>query len=225
VAPRTRAPEATMLRLFMIAVLVLSASACLAATETQTFSVSNGGLTDFYATLDIPQHDSDLLGELLQVTLDFEAVIDGYFYYENLGGGTGGYQINENTWTFTATVLGDTPVNASNTMTHPLTLVDPFDGVEDYAGASGATVPYVDSAAGSAVWLPADAGFSSFEGAATVPVDVATTIWTSYTTYGSPSRSGLHTDTTWTVTVTYEYDPASVPAEGESWGRLKALYR
>ena len=86
-------------------------------------------------------------------------------------------------------LVGDT-----GTMSTPLVFPTAFDGVEDYAGTSGATVPYGDTASASGIYLPADTGFAGFKGTVTLPMDVATTIWTSYSTCGGLTRSGLHTD-------------------------------
>lgn len=209
--------------LALVAVLAIP-SVTPAETEIQTVSVANGGLTDFYATLDIPQFDT-VKGELLNVTIQVAATLDGYFYYENLGTGTGGYRILENTWTFAAALQGVSLVGDTGTMSTPLVFLTAFDGIEDYAGTSGATVPYGDTASASGIYLPADAGFAGFQGTATLPMDVATTIWTSYSAYGGTTHSGLHTDASWTVTVAYEYVPASVASENLTWGGVKTLFR
>lgn len=51
-----------MLRLLTMICILAAAAGALAVTETQTLTVSNGGQTDFYATLDIPQHDAATKG-------------------------------------------------------------------------------------------------------------------------------------------------------------------
>ncbi len=213
-----------LLPILALAVLFGASSLIAAETETQTVTVSANGLMDLYATLDIPQFDP-IKGELLNVTLSVAGTLDGYFFYENLGAGTGGYRILDNTWNFAATLQGASLVADTGTMTTPLVLLTAFDGVEDYAGTSGATVPYSDTTAASGFYLPADAGFAGFQGTATLPLAVATTIWTSYSVYGSPTRSGLHTDASWTATVTYEYVPAAVGVQELTWGGVKSLFR
>jgi hypothetical protein len=136
----------------------------------------------------------------------------------------GGYRINENTWNFSADFQGGSLIATGETVTEPLTFVDAYDGVTDYDGPSGATVPYHGTATTTVGYLPGDADFWDFEGLGTLPLDVATNIFSSYTVYGSPTTSGLHTETTWTATVTYTYDPA-VAAETKTWGEVKSLYR
>lgn len=214
-----------MTRLLTI-LLVLAAAACAqAAVETHTVTVSNNGLTDFYATLDIPQHNVALEGDLVSVEIAITADIDGYFFVENLGAGGGGWQINELTWTFTGDMLGGNVLSHSTTVTQPFTSLTAYDGVTDYAGTSGATFPYHEDNAAALNWMPGDAGFASFDGTGTVPLDVATTVWTSHTVYGGSNTSGFSTNTTWTATVTYTYDPLSVATEVSSWGRVKTLFR
>lgn len=213
-----------LLPFFALAALLAASSVALAATEIETVSVSANGLTDLHATLNIPQFDP-VKGALLNVTIQVAATLDGYFYYENLGTGTGGYRILENTWTFAAALQGVSLVGDTGTMSTPSVLLTAFDGIEDYAGTSGATVPYSDTASASGIYLPADAGFAGFKGTATLPMAVATTIWTSYSAYGGLTHSGLHTDAGWTVTVSYEYVPATVAVENLTWSGVKSLFR
>lgn len=212
-----------LLPLLAIAVLLAAPAAAPAETETRTVSVAANGLTDFFATLDIPQFDP-LQGELLNVTLYVAATLDGTFFYENLGTGTGGYRILENDWTFAANLQGASVVADTGTMSTAAVFLTAFDGVEDYAGTSGATVPYGNTTSGTATYLPVAAAFAGFQGLATVPLNVATTIWTSYTVYGSPTHSGLHTDASWSATVTYEYVPAAVGTQNLTWGGVKKLF-
>jgi hypothetical protein len=208
---------------FLALVAFLTASSVVLA-ETEIHHVSASGLTDLHATLDIPQFDP-VKGDLLNVTVHAAGTVDGYFYYENLSAGPGGYRILENTWTFAATLQGVGLVSDTGTMSTPFVARTAFDGVEDYAGTSGATVPYSDTTSASRVYLPADTGFAGFQGTATLPMDVATTIWTSYSAAGGLSHSGLHTDASWTVTVSYEYYPAVVNSENLTWGGVKTLFR
>lgn len=208
----------------ILAVLGLAASA-LGVVETQTLTVSNGGLTDFYATLDIPQHDEVAEGELLSVSMEITAELDGQFRYENLGASTGGFQIHFVEWTFTGDFQAATLLGESQNFSHPLTLVGAYDGVTDFAGTSGATAPYGGTATATASWLPGDAGFDAFAGTGTLPFDVATTVLTSHTVYGGQATSGFSTDTTWTVVLTYEYDPLTVANEPLTWSEVKSLYR
>lgn len=211
-----------LLPILAFAAILAASSVVLAETETHTVAAS--GLTDLHATLDIPQFDP-VKGVLLNVGIQVAATLDGYFYYENLGTGTGGYRILENSWTFAAALQGVSLVGDTGTMSTPFVARTAFDGVEDYAGTSGATVPYRDTASASGTYLPADTGFAGFQGAATLPMDVATTILTSYSAYGGTTRAGLHTDASWTVTVSYEYVPAVVNSENLTWGGVKTLFR
>jgi hypothetical protein len=211
-----------LLPVLVLAALLAAPAMVLADTEVHT--VSANGPTDLYATLDIPQFDPGK-GDLLQVTLEIAGTIDGYFYYENLSAGGGGYRILENTWNFAATLQGTGLVADTGTMSTPFVSRTAFDGVEDYAGTSGAKVPYSDTTAATGTYLPADTGFAGFKGTATLPLTAATTIWSSYSAAGGASHSGLHTDAAWTVTVTYSYRPASVATENRTWGGVKTLFR
>jgi hypothetical protein len=181
-------------------------------------------LTNLYATLNIPQFDP-VKGDLLNVTVHAAGTVDGYFYYENLSAGPGGYRIYEITWTFAAALQGTSLVGDTGTMSTPFVALTAFDGVEDYAGTSGAKVPYSDTTSASRVYLPADAGFSGFQGIATLPMDVATDIMISYLTADGLNNSGQQTDASWTVTVSYEYVPAVVGSENLTWGGVKTLFR
>ena len=213
------------LLLLLAIVIAMAASPVFAGEiEVQTVSVSASDLTDLVTTLNIPQFNA-VKGTLLKVTLDVSATLNGYFYCENLSAGPGGYQVNENTWHFVAGLQGVGLVSKSGTMSTPSVLLGAFDGVQDYAGTSGATVPYADTAAATATYFPADAAFAGFQGGATLPLNVSTTIWTSYSTYGGHSVSGLHTEGGWIATVSYEYQPTTVPAGDMTWGGVKTLYR
>jgi hypothetical protein len=214
-----------MRKLLTLTLALLLSTGAYAAIETQTLTVSNGGLTDFYATLDIPQHDTAAEGDLLSIQIEITAELSGEFFYENLGGSSGGYQINYFDWNFSGDFLGQPVMNVDNSFSHPLTLVDPYDGVTDYAGASGVTVPYGGNEALTLSWLPADPGFADFDGTGTLPFDVATTVLTSHSVYGGQSTSGFSTDTTWTIVITYEYDPLTVPTDEATWDHVKSLYR
>jgi hypothetical protein len=196
-----------------------------AAVETHTVTVTNGGLTDFYATLDIPQHNEALEGDIISVGIAITANIDGFFYVENLSASTGGWRINELTWTFTGAMLGGNVLSHGTTVTQPFTALSAYDGLQDYAGTSGAKFPYYENSTANLAWIPGDAGFTSFDGTGTVALDVSTTVWTSHSVFGGSSVSGFSTNSTWTAVVTYTYDPLSVASEVSNWGTVKSLFR
>ncbi|MFO7652405.1 MAG: choice-of-anchor E domain-containing protein [Candidatus Krumholzibacteriia bacterium] len=214
-----------MNRLLMVLLAIVFAVSAQAATETQTIEVTNGGLTDFYATLDVPQHNVAVLGDLLSVTLEISSVVDGSFFYENMGASDGGFQVNDVSWVMTAEFESATVLSQGNTFTYPLTMVGPYDGVMDWDGTSGVTLPYGDTVNTSLSWLPADAGFAAFDGTGTRPLAVSTTVLSSLSAYGGQSAYGVRTEATWTATITYEYDPQSVSSENQTWSGVKALYR
>ena len=214
-----------MIRLLTLVLAFSLAAAAHAAVETHTVTVANGGLTDFYATMDIPQHNEALDGDLISVEIAITANIDGYFYVENLSAGSGGWRINELTWTFTGGMLGSNVLSHSSTVTAPFTALSGYDGVQDYAGTSGAKFLYYEDNTANLAWNPGDAGIASFGGTGTVALNVSTTVWTSHSVYGGSNVSGFSTNSTWTAVVTYTYDPLSVASEVSSWGTVKSLFR
>lgn len=214
-----------MTRLLTIVLALSFAATAYAAVETHTVTVTNGGLTDFHATLNIPQHYEALEGDLLSVEIAITANIDGHFYVENLSASSGGWRINELTWTFTGDMLGSNVLSHGTTVAEPFHALSGYDGTQDYAGTSGATFPYYEDNTANLAWNPGDAGFASFGGTGTVPLNVSTTVWTSHSVFGGSSVSGFSTNSTWTAVVTYTYDPLSVATEISSWGTVKSLFR
>ena len=214
-----------MLRLIPILLVLAVSTSGFAAVDTVEVSASSSGDTNLEATLDMPQHDENLLGDLLSVSLHVEGSIDGIFYFENLGTSWAGYKIVDLNWTLSADFLGENLIDHANIITEPdYTWMEPFDGLEDYAGISGTTIPYDDMAEATMVWLPGDPGFDSFSGTGTIPLDVATLRVGTVSVSGSPTIWGLSDDGLWTATITYEYDPDSIDNVHQTWSEIKALY-
>jgi hypothetical protein len=218
--------EVDMFRLITILLVLAVSTSSFAVVETAVVSASSSGNTNLEATLDMPQHNEALLGDLLSVSLHIEGSIDGFFYFENLGSGWAGYRIVDLNWALTADFLGENLIDHTGIITEPgFTWMEPFDGLEDYAGTSGTTLPYDDMAEATRVWLPGDPGFDSFSGNGTIPLDVVSHRVGTVSTSGSPTIWGLTDDGLWTATITYEYDPATVDTDQQSWSGVKALYR
>jgi hypothetical protein len=153
-----------------------------------------------------------------QVALD--VVVDGAFYGENTGnclaGGCAEYDSSHVSLAFTE--LSGAPASAVHDVAQRRTLTS-YDGVFDYAGASGYTSPYV--------W-PAYAGYAvsysslvQFLAAQSVFVDTSA-FW--YRTGPGNGSYGVRTYIRGKVCVTYTYT-CPVGVAPSTWAGMKVLYR
>ncbi len=185
-------------------------------TYTINFNDAYSGTFDISEVLSVPQFNP-LQGTLLNVTIDYGINADGSVGLENKNATTGG---NRTLRTFInptsepdnvthgdlklnlgATTLASVDWNVANTYTMYLAA---FDGVVDYAGASGFSAVYLAEAdSGSAFY---DSGLASFVGNGTVDFDLIGSAW-GVLSDGSNVSMMMSTIGAGDVTVTYEYTP------------------
>ncbi len=219
----------------LITLIMVLPIASMGATIVVTDSVS--GLTDHYGTLTVPQFDG--MYPLNSITIEATGWLDGFLGYENTNlTASGGFNLVSNDfdgWLYLGGEHGEgfqAPVTGGDLLFEYHDAGDPsgavfvgaFDGIVDYAGTSGASLPYGTSNPFSMTLTPDNPLVASFYGDGTVDFSVLGWIWTSVTIYGADNSWELSTTAGWDITVTYDFDTA-VAIEASTFGSVKALFR
>jgi len=97
-----------------------------------------------------------------------------------------------------------------------------YDGAVDYAGTSGRFYANVGATDSDSLCFSGAADLALFSGAGTIALPAVGQDLSSLT--GANSRT-IGTRVYATVTVTYVYRDCTVPAERQTWGRIKSNYR
>ncbi len=206
------------MRSMTVAALGVAALASAASAGVVTVSGSYSGKTDVNETVSIAKFDASL-GTLQSIDLTISYTIRGKFFVENLSAGNGGYRLNSITWTLGTSGLSQTLVNKSGGTSTGLVTLAKYDNVLDFAGTSGATVAYGDSAAFGGSYTNANAEFANFQGAGTVDFAISANVLTSHSVFGGASASGFSTDVDFRVDAVYTYfipGPSSLALLGMS---------
>jgi len=212
------------------AVALLALSLGFVSTEVRAASVSytgtfplspylNGGTYNFAP---VGFMKFDLVGQCLtSVCIVVDGGLNGQIAFEN-------YQlfpvvVNVN---FTGTITLKRPDSSPILTVQPLTTTSDnmpiFDGVLDYGGTSGKTYPNVLATKADSLCLTSASDLALFTGNGAIALlasatDLCSQVGASSWSIGPKAYAN--------VTVTYNYRDCTVPAERQTWGRIKSNYR
>ncbi len=200
------------LGVIIAALLLLTPTAALAATDTQSATVPPTD-TDFIETLGVAQFDPQL-GTLQSATVTLEGTVVGTMELENTSTSSpsvGTMQLSAS-FALTQAAGGDLAnLDAALPTTEQTFSLTTFDGSVDFAGGSGVSIP---AHASDSVTHTVDdaASLAGFIGTSTVGF-VVEAVGTSYAIGDTGNiASNFISDASASVTVEYEYVPAGLPA-------------
>lgn len=212
------------------AVALLAVSLGLASTEAGAATVSyqatyplspylNGG-TFVFQGASLPKFD--LVGQCLQsVCVRIDAGTNGVVGFENSLPTPSTVTVQ-----YVGKLTVQRPDNSALLIVQPATTLGDnltsFDGAVDYAGTSGRFYSPVAAIAADSLCLTSAADLALFSGAGTIALP-AVGQDLSFQTGANSWSIGLRLYGT--VTVTYHYQDCTVPAERQTWGRIKSNYR
>jgi hypothetical protein len=192
--------------------IIAMASMANADIATVSFNAHYSGGTGITQVLSVPQFDSSL-GTLQSVQIDFGVSADGWVGMENKNANTGG---NKTLYTWLddthvthgdvqlqlgASTLSSVDWSVENTYTEYLAA---FDGIIDYAGASGWQTTFLDkSDSGSALY---DSDLESYIGNGTVNFNLVSSS-TGVLSSSAQVSTSMGVTGTGDVTITYTYTP------------------
>jgi hypothetical protein len=187
---------------------------------TSTAPLAN---TDWTVSLSFPQHNP-ASGPLQSVAFLVRDSLVATFRYENLSVSS----VNSIRDSSKATVTLQRPDNS--VLLSVISAVERrdnlpvYDGVTDFGGLSGRTIPGVVGYNTDSYTTTAPADLTLFTGTGSISLPCKA-VGRSYTS--DTAGNVIHWITTQAlarVTVTYTYDPGT-PAARPTWGRIKSLYR
>jgi len=180
----------------LITLMMVLPIASMGATIVHTDS--SAGLTDHFATLAVPQFDG--MYPLISITIEATGWLDGFMGYENTNlTASGGFNLVSNDFDGELHLGGVLDPDNNQIVGGDLlfeyhdagdpsgaVFVGAFDGIIDYAGTSGATLPYGTSNPFSMTLVPGDPLVENFYGDGNVEFSGMGLIWTSITTNSIP---------------------------------------
>ncbi len=162
--------------------------------------------TNWSRSAEFPQFDP-AFGNLLDVTVELESAVAASMFVENLS--TSSHCDATLTWGGVVN-LGGSPALVSVDLTNTVSLrLEIFDGVADFAGASGASFPDLGASGVDQIVLSDAAAMAPYIGTGTVSLGVAANATASARGCGAIEEL-FRTNVSTTVRVTYRY--ASAPA-------------
>ncbi len=189
-----------------------------AATVTYTSEVSLQN-TDWDEILQLQKFDPSI-GALLSAEVSLDAGFEGTFFFENTGASPGTYR-GEMDWDMELTLPGDIPVILFDELIVEEGELDAYDGVLDFDGTSGVTIPIAADMEPMSLFAGEDLSF--FTGIDTIDLPISADAWVSLWAYYGSGSMGSTSYAFAILTVVYEYEE-EVAIRDTTWSAIKGLY-
>jgi len=211
------AKESIMKTSLTLLVGVILAAGAFAETH-QVSAILDHETTNWNRSVQLEQFDPSL-GILTSVAIQVEGSLEGSFQHELTGEESGTWSdfmiMTLNVSVANQWIIGFDGAHVANGE------LGSFDGVLDFAGTSGETYDYAIPISGGTVRT---SGFEAYLGDGAVSVQLVSQAMANMSQTGSGTMVSTAT-CGGTVTLTYDYSPATIPNEDTSWSAVKALYR